>query len=89
MVRKTISVNDEIDKMIQTAAQMWPEVAHNQSMLIGKIIADWDRIRSEGGGRGQQINRRLDRHELMLILICQKLGIDYVSRETLEENHVP
>ena len=80
MDRKTITINEEIIAIIGRAAIVWPELSHNTSALIGKIIADWDRIRAEGGGKTQQINARLDRHEellsthtMILNRICAKL----------------
>jgi len=86
MERKTITVNQEIAAIIEKAAGVWPELAHNTSALIGKIIADWDRIRAEGGGKGQQINARLDRHEEMLN--AHTAMLERICAALKEMNHV-
>lgn len=75
MERKTITINEEIARVLTVAATVWPELAHNQSMLIGKIIADWHRSRADSGSKSQKINVRLDQHGIMLQMIMVRLGI--------------
>lgn len=75
-MRQTVYLNDYTMDVIEKAREVWPEVGDNLSEVIRKIIADWDRIRANGGGKVQQLSTRLDRHEMLLMLICRKLGID-------------
>lgn len=69
-------MNEEIARIVaDIAGDIWPELQHNQSAMICKIIADWNRIRENGGGKGQLINARLDQHSIMLQMIMHRLGI--------------
>ena len=78
-MRQTVYLNQHTLDIVEKAKTVWPETGDNVSEIIRKIIADWDRIREGGGGRMTQLSTRLDRHEMLLMLICQKLGIEGVD----------
>lgn len=78
-------LNQHSFDVIERAKEIWPESEGNLSEIVRKILADWDRIREKGGGRMQQVNARLDRHEMYLILICRRMGIEFFQEE---ETHV-
>jgi hypothetical protein len=58
------------------AENLWPEFQGNRSALIRKILADWDHIRNEKGGRTERLEKRMDQHDRLLKLICVRLDID-------------
>lgn len=77
IIRQSVRLNKYTATILRNrAAPMWPELEDNVTGLINKIIADWDRMRDENGGRHTQTNVRLDRYERILKKICDKLEID-------------
>lgn len=72
-VKATFSLNEHIMGIVDNAGRnIWPEFAGNRSALMRKIIADWDRMRNEGGG-GRMA--RIERLEERMALVERRLGI--------------
>jgi hypothetical protein len=76
--RKTITVNQDIAQIISEAAELWPEISNNYSMLVCKIISEWARLREERAVDTGEINRRLDKHESLLLGVIER--IDRIER---------
>lgn len=83
----SITLNQYTTDILSKAEEMWPELSGNQSAIIRKVVADWNRLRCENGGKTAQTNARLDKHERILQKICAKLDIeleitDYGANDT-------
>lgn len=55
----SISLNEHTVGILAKANEMWPELSGSQSVIIRKIIADWDRLR-ENGGRSERMERKVE-----------------------------
>lgn len=74
--KTAVSLNQHTLEILARAELLWPEFSNNRSAIIRKIIADWDRNRNEKGGRTERLEKRMNEHDRLLKLICNRLEID-------------
>lgn len=74
---------DSEKKAVDRGSKIWDELDGNTSEIICKILVDWDRIHDTVGGKAAMMNRRMEIHEKIMMLIAEKVGVDIKQVESL------
>lgn len=87
--RLTFTLADEVVNAIDAAGkEVWTELDGNRSALASKIIIEYSRGRSNGGGKTakveKEVKRLAEQMEMLqsdMALIKKKLGIEYYDTD--------
>lgn len=73
MKKLSYSYNEYIEGIISHAGELWPDIT-STSGLISRIIANWDEIRQNNGGKSSRVIVAIQESEERIIDEVRKLG---------------